>query len=260
MTWGVLPLLVGCAEPLPVPSVAPAQDPSGEYFALLGEVASPRGVDWEALRARRETLERYLGWVAEHGPLTDDMKESRETQRLAFLLNGHNAWVLYAVLQRGTPARLDPPGLPWGRDLFSGTAVRFDNEWITLSLLQSERLLARFQDPLVHVGIYRANRTSPPLRAWPSNGLWAALEGGAASWLWSDRGMRETADGFAINERLVAFQDDFTYWGRAESLCSWLVSRASAAPKAWLEAHPQDCTRWTFPEDLALDRVSEPIE
>lgn len=255
MRLAALWVVCGCAQTLPVPSVAPIQEPALAYGGLITEVATAQGVDWEALRERRDVLERYLGWVAQHGPLTDDIKESREVQRLAMSLNAHNAWVLYAVLQRGAPERLDQLSLPWGRDLFSGTRVRIDSEWLTLELMQQERLLARFQDPTVHAGIYRANRTSPALRLWAPTGLWGQLEDATRAWLASERGLRGTADGYAINARIVAYADDFTEWGDAETLCDWLAPYAPADAARWLEAHREDCVQHTFPEDLALDRA-----
>lgn len=258
MRWPALWVVCGCAQTLPVPSVAPIKEPAIAYGDMLKQLAGSRGVNWEALRERRDVLERYLGWVAQHGPLTDDINESRETQRLAMSLNAHNAWVLYAVLQRGVPERLDQLKLPWGRDLFTGTTVRIDSEWLTLELMEQERLLARFQDPLVHAGIYRANRTSPALRLWAPTGLWGQLEDATRAWLASDRGLRQTADGTAINARIVRYADDFVEWGDAETLCDWLVPYAPPEAATWLQAHPDDCVLHTFSEDLALDRAPAP--
>ena len=256
MRWILLPLLTltGCPERVEPPTDVPAVYPGEAWSEVLDRAVRPDGVDWQVFHENQGTLRQLLAWIAENGPETRRISESRESDRLATLLNAHNAVVVDAVLRfvlpdAGPAALLHAPDAHTRRDKL----WRVDSEWITLDRLAYHRLLAIFQDPMVHAGLYRANRTGPPLRWFRSGDVSGALGVAMGEWLNSDRGLRAVGDGYAVNGYILDHEADFLEWGASPTLCAWMMEQTIGARRAWLTTHIGDCPLGRFEVDDRLD-------
>lgn len=261
-------LLVACTTRVELPVAAPRLDPSQDWAELLGEAASPAGVDYDHIAAHRDRLERYLAWVGEHGEISDGWKESKEDQRIAFLVNAYNAAVIQGVLMhrpidsvRDVRVGPFPPG---GAGFFVGLRFKVDGEWQSLHHLESERIVNRYQEPLVHVALHCASESCPPLRWWPERGLQGHLASAMRRFVGSDRGLaplpgptpQDPPAGYAASELFRWYADDFTDWSQADTLCQWLLPYADGAREAWLLAHAEDCPLQFQEWDWSLDHAA----
>lgn len=247
-------LLSGCTERVPPPDERPERYPANAWEDLIGRATRSGGVDWALIAAEREALDDFLGWIAEHGPETRRIPEGFEEQRLALLLNAHNAVMVDAVLRFAwrddvAPDLLRAPG----DEVLRLRSFRVDGEWITLARLARDRVLAMFQSAIVHAALYRATRGGPRLRFYRAEGVRAHLELAMTEWINSDHGVRAQGGRWAVNRYLMENADDFRDWGRAPTLCAALVDHANGEREAWLTEHIGDCPLGTFPEDERLD-------
>ncbi len=253
-------LLGGCAEFVQIPVEVPEEDPSREWSALLQQSITPRGVDYDRIDAERETLHSYLAWVGEHGPGLDEMKEGAEDERIAFMANAYNAFVIEGVL-RHQPLRsvLDVGEGPWtikpGSGFFVGQKFRIDGDWQSLYMLEQQDIIGRYQEPLVHVALNCASRGCPPLRWWSPRGMTGQLRRQMKTWL-SRRGMQKTNSGYAVSEIFFWYEDDFLDWSSAENLCQYLLPFVSSADlNACMHEHSYVCPLYRTPYDWDLKRL-----
>ena len=237
----------GCTEHVSPPIIRPDDDPSSTWQDLIAQTSSEAGVDYATIAAQRPVLDWYLGWVAYHGPLEDDMKENSEDRRLAFLLNAYDALVVEGVL-RANGAGLD-------RHFWDDTAFRVDGDWITPERFAEERLVARFQEPLLRLALFRADRGGPVLGWWDEDKLSDELSDNARAFLASDRGMRPQGSGWAASALVVDHADDILDWGEADTLCAWLARYTTGPRQAWLLTHQENCPLGVFPVDPASDAL-----
>jgi hypothetical protein len=262
----LLPLLVGCGRRIHGSDDVPEDDPSKAWSRVLRAAVTPDGVDYDRVDEDRETLQDYVAWVGEHGPVMDGLRESKEDRRIAFLMNAYNALVIEALLQERDRTGALPASVrdvrfgPWAlRDnwsFFLGQRVKVDGEWTTLYHLESHRLLARYQDPLPHVGLNCASRGCPPLRWWServgSKKLQPQLEEALEDWL-ADGALQQTETGYAVSELFFWYEDDFTYWSHADNLCQYLVEYVDQDAADWMLEHFGDCSLERIPYDWSLN-------
>jgi hypothetical protein len=142
---------------------------------------------------------------------------------------------------------------PLRRHLFHALQVRVDREWIPLATLGQERIIARFQEGLLHLALYEATRGGPPLRVWPTTGLQDALEAMWRQDLAGDRLLRAEGEGWAASEWLHARSSDLLAWSEAPTLCAWLGAFAPDPRGAWMRVHAEDCVLGSFAEDRGMD-------
>lgn len=253
---------ISCAERIDLSDHTTKSNPSQDWKELLnsavGENEEKGLVDYKKIIAERQTLERYVAWVADHGPEMDHMRESKEDRRLAFLLNAHNAVVIHAVLRAGdiqSVLEVERTLFPWqGGGFFSGQHYRVDGDWLSLNMLVEQSIVGRYQDPLLHTGLTKGCKGSPPLRWWSSNSLQSQLTKNLRRWLKSPNGMaKDGEDGFKVNALFHEQKDDFLYWSQAETLCEWLLPYVGSKRKDWFEANSEDCTLGTIAIDWALN-------
>lgn len=246
--------LTACQERIDPPTDVPAVYPGEAWSEVVERASTSDGVDWKILQDNYGTLRQLLAWIAENGPETRRVSETREGDRLAALLNAHNAVVIDAVLRFSLPLEtptelLRAPGRSTRRDLL----WRIDNEWITLDRLAYHRLLAIFQDPMVHAGLFRATATGPRLRWYRAGDVSGELGVNMGEWLNSDRGLRAVGDGYALNGYLLDHEADFLEWGASPTLCAWMMEQTIGARRAWLTTHIGDCPLQRFEVDDRLD-------
>lgn len=234
MLWAL-----GCGTRVPPPADPPAEDPTAAWGAALTAAIRPDGVDWGLLAQRREPLERYLAWAAVHGPETDLIKESQERLRHAFLINTHNALVVWRRLE----------GDPWAEEIYNTHLFRVDEEWIALQRLGRDRVAARFQNAYAWAGLYLGTLDGPPLRWWEAETLKRDLPVALDAWLASPRGLRPDGDGYQLSPRLAAHEKDFRDWAGYPNRCALVAARGPEAARPWFDARIQRCEVPSFAED-----------
>lgn len=145
------------------------------YARVLQEVVRDGKVDYQALKRHPDGLRRYLdelaaveertfnGWVI--------------PQRLAFLINLHNATVLDMVVER-YPVHSFKRVAGWFGDPFTKPVVRLFGNRITLTILRDNIMRRHYAEPAIHFGLVPAARGAPPLREEPyrPDGLYRQLD------------------------------------------------------------------------------------
>ena len=70
------------------------------WNALLAEVVTPEGrVDYPRLAERRDLLGRFIGELGAASPESQPARFPTEEDRLAYWLNGYNAFTLHAIIE-----------------------------------------------------------------------------------------------------------------------------------------------------------------
>jgi hypothetical protein len=260
MRWlGFVALGCGCRGVVAPVVDAPAVDPGEAWEATLREVVTADGlVDYDALEARRGSLDAYVAWIAR-----DRARVDRENTQHAFWLNAYNALVLYGVLHDDRPASvLDVDGwLPFeGSGFFYERAFIVQREPVSLWEIEHERLRGRVMDFRDHAALNCASRSCPPLRGelYRVQGLEEQLRDQMGRWIDDDaRGVR-IEDGQAVfNPIFDAFAWDFSFLSAGEDLCT-LTSRFAASEKAaqLVRLAEAGCPHRFFEYDWSLNDAS----
>ena len=129
-----------------------ATDATAAWDRALAEHSVRGGVDYGGLREDRRDLEAFLLHVARSRPAS-----LPEDERLAFLVNAYNAYVVKAVIDRY-------PGLRSVRDVdgfFDEQTFRVGGEYRTLDEIETA---AREIDERVHFAVVCASTSCPDLR------------------------------------------------------------------------------------------------
>lgn len=255
----VLPFVAACSQAVHLAEPVPETDPGPAWAELLERSSDDGLVDYAAIEAERSTLETYLAWVGVHGPELDDMRESKEDRRLAFLLNATNAAMIHAVL-RSQP--LDTVqsvkfGLyQWsGAGFFHGLRYQVDGQWQSLAELEVQALLGRYQEPLLHFAIACPAVDCPPVRWWEEKTLKRTLTQQARNWLDTDEALRKVDGVWQAHPMLVDHAKDFTDWSEHETACAFLAERTFRERKAWLTDQSAECAWTAFEPDWTLNRL-----
>jgi hypothetical protein len=171
----VVALLPGCGPRLV--QLGSAAEPEGaaeapppdwsDWGRTLSRVAVGEKVDYEALLADHQALDRFLARMGRQGPQSTPAAFADRDSRLAYFINGHNAAVLRSVLElaieRGLPARV--PG-----DLDSRFRFHIDGRAQTPAELRRAAMDLAGDDWRVRLALYDARSVGPPLLRHPFAG------------------------------------------------------------------------------------------
>lgn len=139
-------------------------------------------VDYSALKANRQDLDRYLSevaTVAEPG-----FRAWPEKQRLAFLINAYNAYTLQLIVDHYPVKSIKDIG-SWLKGPWDQPVVRLFGRTLTLNDLEHKILQVQYAEPRIHFALVCAARGCPPLRneAYVGNRLDAQLDDQARQFL-----------------------------------------------------------------------------
>jgi hypothetical protein len=218
-------LLAACTT-VPLPELA---DPGGEAFShepldrFLERFVDEDGrVDYPGAAADRGDLERYLAAVAARSPDSHPELFPTEADRLAYWLNGYNAWVLRAVIEyypiesvRDVPK---PRALLLGglARFFVGQKVTLGGDRMSLYHLENGIVRERFAEPRIHFALNCASRSCPrlPTEAFDAMSLERQLGLETRRFIGEARNVR--VDSSAREVWLSAifdwYESDFTSW------------------------------------------------
>ena len=176
-----LPILAtGCKTFVPpLEELVDDQRAEAPDVALLAGVLEARvddrgRVDYAALAADREDLERFYAQFAEVGPTTHPELFPTREDRFAYWLNAYNAAVLVSVTRLFPLESVEDLGAPWY--LFFGPPTTrfffvrtqgFDGDELSLYTVEHARVLDEFEDPRAHFALNCASAGCPRLPREP---------------------------------------------------------------------------------------------
>ena len=133
-----------------------------DYAEVLQTYVSNEGlVDYEALQANREQLDRFNQSL---GTISLATYESwSEAEQIAFLTNAYNSFTLQSIIDREPldDSIRDIPGV-WKRRKFA-----LAGRELTLDNIEHDILRKDFNEPRIHVALVCAAISCPPLRTEP---------------------------------------------------------------------------------------------
>lgn len=152
-----------------------------EYPEVLAKHVRAGGVDyagWKAAPDDMAALVRYTDEIA-----AKDVSSLSRDERMAFLINAYNAWMLRQVLEKYPIASVKDIAPSFG--VFSENRITVAGEKMSLNRLEKELLIKEFREPRVHFAVNCASRSCPALRAtlWSSEDLNAQLDAAARLYL-----------------------------------------------------------------------------
>ena len=206
------PLLLASAPGI---AAEPFDHTYSDYRALLTAVVHPPRVDYAALKAGREQLDRVVASLA--APSAETERSWARAQRMAFWINAYNVLTLRAIVDH-YPIRAG-----WFTLAPRNSIRQIDGVWTTLksdvagrhmTLDDIEHRILRpdFRDPRVHFAINCASISCPPLadRPYLAPTLDAQLDGAARAYLGSPEGVRLDGDAVKVSSIFKWYGDDFT--------------------------------------------------
>lgn len=202
----------------PALPIAPGHFPHDAFGAVLAAVVDEQGrVDYRALRAEREELERYLLALAQTSPHKDPEAFPRREDQLAYWINAYNAAVLYGVTER--------PGLRSVNDrvknFFYFTRYQLGDEQLSLYKLENDVIRSELPDARVRFALNWAadGCAKLPAEAFTPEKLDAQLDRQAAEFCANPRRVRFEKNHVEVSQIFEWYEDDFKDEGGVIAFC-----------------------------------------
>jgi hypothetical protein len=204
---------------------APQRYEDADWAEVLRERVDGRGrVDYAALVAHREPLDRYVALLAEVSPRNRPELFGDRDHRLAYWINAYNALTLFQVVERWP---LDSVGdSSWRRlEFFVRTRFVVGGETFDLQGLENDVVRGEFGEPRVHFALNCASAGCPRLPREPFRGdrLEEQLEGGTREFLDEERNV-------AVEDGVVVLSEIF----------DWFAGDFPPDPLAWVSRYRPD--------------------
>jgi hypothetical protein len=174
------PLVSGCFK-YEKPLVTVSEDPSAGAFpnelfseVLEGRVSEDGLIDYKAIAADREKLDRFTGYIARVSPEADPALFPTKWDKMAYYINTYNALAIRGVIDR--------PGLKSVDDIkveyFFYTRYNIGGKKLDLYRLENSVIRPMFNDPRVHFALNCQSGGCPifPQTAFLPEGLDAFLD------------------------------------------------------------------------------------
>ncbi len=151
----ILPMNTGCFK-YEKPLVKVDEDPAAGEFphdiyaeVLEGRVTEDGLIDYAAIQADREALDRYTGFIARVSPENDPDLFPDRWHEMAYYINAYNALAIRGVIDR--------PGLNSVDDIkveyFFYTRYSLGGDKLDLYRLENKVIRPRFEDPRIHFAL-----------------------------------------------------------------------------------------------------------
>lgn len=187
-----LPVSIHAQESKPEPTVADEANrvaitdqeagTAADYDAILKKYVHGDYFKYKELKENADDLarfERFLKWQS-----SADVKEMSREEQIAFYINAYNACCIKAVLDRyPVHSPMDIEGF------FDKLEFKVGGEYLTISGIEYDRLIANYLDMRAHFAVVCADRGCLPLKAGAYNGknLNADLEAAANKFIADER-------------------------------------------------------------------------
>lgn len=221
-------LLCACSTTITPANQAASAPDSTFSHRLLNQVLSEHvddsgRVDYAALLARPEALDRYYSLVADYSPDTHAHLFPDEAARFAYWINAYNAAVLKTVLTHYPITSVSDVAAPPLASLiadqigfFCFQKLVFGGAKINLYDLEHEIIRERFADPRLHFAINCASGGCPrlPRSAFHAASLEEELEREARYFVNEPRNLRidDAAQVIHLSSIFDWYRDDFLDW------------------------------------------------
>ncbi len=138
------------------------------FTGILAQYVKDARVNYAALKAHREALNRYLDRVA--AVTKGDFKKWNEPQQIAFLSNAYNAYTLRLIIDHYPIKGIKDIGSllygPWDQPI-----VKLLGETTNLKTVEHKMLRKDYAEPRIHFALVCAAKGCPPLRSEASVGV-----------------------------------------------------------------------------------------
>lgn len=198
--------------------------PLDDWASVLSRFVDDAGrTDFEALARDREALDRYVAWLAKHGPRSTPSEFTSSEAVLAYHINAYNALAMVGVIERGIPRNFSSFFKRARFFRFRKTIVDGD----ATNLYDYENDVIRpLGDPRVHFALNCMVRSCPRLPRTPfqADTLNAVLEQLSREFFMSKTHLRLDlqARRVAVSAILDFYTEDFVASGKAEDLLSFV--------------------------------------
>ncbi len=247
--WGrMLALLMGLVGAVAAPPASSADFASvlGDWAYVLDRYVDAQGrTDFAAAAADRAALDRFVAYVASHGPRSDPTRFATREQALAFHINAYNALALAGVLDEGIPADF---ATLWKRAaFFRFRGITVDGQRTNLYDYEN-RVILPLGEPRVHFALNCMVRACPRLPQIPfrAETLEASLDAAAREFFASDLHLRvdPVAGTVGVSAILDFYTRDFAPSGRPADLIPYINRYRSppVPPGSRLRFIPYDWT------------------
>jgi len=238
------PLLAGCSALLAprsdlVQTIAAAADHKqasafdhGDLDSVLQRFVDSQGnVDYAALAADDEPLERYYARLALVSPDNHPEQFPDHDSRLAYWINAYNGAVLLSVMRAGDIASVSDVKVPWylfylpkNAGFFYYRELQFGGQAMSLYTLENSIVRARFADPRVHFALNCASAGCPrlPNAAFAAATLQAELDRETTRFFAESRNLMidHGEKVIRLSQILNWHESDFTTWLTAQGTSS----------------------------------------
>ncbi|MFT6986971.1 MAG: hypothetical protein ACJAT7_002821 [Psychromonas sp.] len=182
-------------------------------------------VDYAGMKTDRVELKQYLAALSKVSDVT--FQGWSESQRLAFLINGYNAWTVELILT-------EYPNLESIKDLGSLFSSPWKKDFIpllgktrSLDNIEQDLIRGNFKEPRIHFALNCASIGCPALRgeAYQSDLLEAQLSDAINLFLSDSSRNRLQGNELQISKIFKWYQDDFE---QQQTLAQFLVKNGKA--------------------------------
>jgi hypothetical protein len=200
------------------------------YELALERHVRADGVDYAGWKASSEDMAALRDFT--NAAAGKNFEGISRDERLAFLINAYNAWMLQLVLEK-YPIKSVKDISP-GFGVFSEEKITVAGRKMSLNQLEKEWIIKEFREPRVHFAVNCASRSCPPLKPtlWTAENLDAQLEEAARDYL--------TKNPLGFDEKS----------GRVSSIFDWYVGDFGGPDgvRAFLEKYRRPPARVAFLE------------
>lgn len=237
-----------------------------DWSSALEVAVRPEGIDYPALRDRRDPLLRFVKAMSTHGPETAPEAFPTRPDRLAYFLNAYNALVLYAVIVHQPPnsvqevhGLIEPTG---GFGFFYAQGFELDGARSNLYDLENT-VIRTLGDARIHAALNCASASCPPLAAHPFSAarLDAELDRAARAWVALPDHVRIEPEALALSAIFDWYAEDFEAHARdlgGTTLLDWVEHYLDGERLAAFRAAREDGRPVRFMRyDWNLNRATE---
>jgi len=164
--WPAL-LVIGCAVVGSRLAAAEFDQTHAAFAGVLTQFVHDARVDYAALKAQPQELNRYLDAVA--GVSKADFLKWTTSQQIAFLINVYNAYTLRLIIEHYPVKSIKDIG-SWFTGPWDQPVVKLFGETITLNTVEHQILRKDYAEPRIHFALVCAAKGCPPLRGEPDLG------------------------------------------------------------------------------------------
>ena len=227
-------------------ATAIANDPAADWARVLQQYVDEHGrVDFHALEGDRGPLDRYVAWLATHGPRSTPSGFPNQQAVLAYHVNAYNALAMHGVLERGIPE--DFSSFFKRARFFRFRGIVVDGGKSNLYDYEND-VIRPLDDARVHFALNCMVRDCPrlPREPFTAGRLNEQLEAATREFLNSDKHVRvdETRRILHLSAILDFYTEDFVASGRAEDLPAYVNRYRETTIEPGLEVRFMDYD-WT---------------